>query len=81
MPEVHDDFKQNLNSYFADINPNDLNTIVSFFKPEILKKNDIFLKSGKKSTKLSFIKSGLLRIFSETEKKEITNGFQLPDIL
>ncbi len=63
MIEIHDDFKQCLNSYFADIDPNDLNTIVSFFKPEILKKNDIFLKAGKKSTKLSFIKSGLLRIF------------------
>lgn len=78
MIEIHDDFKQCLNSYFADIDPNDLNTIVSFFKPEILKKNDILLKAGKKSTKLSFIKSGLLRIFSETEKKEITQWISTP---
>lgn len=72
MTKINTDFEQSLTSYFPNIDPDDLKTIVSFFKPEILKKNDFFLKSGKKSTKLSFIKSGLLRIFCETEKKEIT---------
>lgn len=76
--EMHDDFKQSLTSYFADIDPDDLKTIISFFKPELLKKNDFLLQSGKKSTKLSFIKSGLLRIFSETEKKEITQWISTP---
>lgn len=66
------DLEQNLTSYFTDIEANDLKTIVSFFKPEIIKKNDFFLKGGKSSTKLSFIQSGFLRIFCETEKKEIT---------
>lgn len=78
MIEIHDDFKQVLNSYFTDIDADDLKTIVSFFQPEILKKNDIFLQAGKKSTKLSFIKSGLLRVFSETEKKEITQWISTP---
>jgi CRP-like cAMP-binding protein len=66
------DLEQNLTSYFTDIEADDLKTIVSFFKPEIIKKNDFFLKGGKSSTKLSFIQSGFLRIFCETEKKEIT---------
>ncbi|WP_313092145.1 Crp/Fnr family transcriptional regulator [Chryseobacterium flavum] len=64
--------ESSLTSYFTNITPDDLKTILSFFKPEILKKNEFFLKPGKKSTKLSFIRSGFLRIFSETEKKEIT---------
>jgi hypothetical protein len=38
MTEIHDDFKQCLNSYFADIDPNDLNTIVSFLSPKFLKR-------------------------------------------
>ncbi|WP_251040500.1 Crp/Fnr family transcriptional regulator [Chryseobacterium sp. ISL-6] len=66
------DLEQNLTSYFKDIEADDLKTIVSFFKPELIKKNEFFLEAGKKSTKLSFIRSGFLRIFCETEKKEIT---------
>lgn len=72
MSPTTTDLEQNLSSYFTDIGANDLKTIVSFFKPEIIKKNDFFLKGGKSSTKLSFIQSGFLRIFCETEKKEIT---------
>ncbi|BAP30601.1 cyclic nucleotide-binding domain protein [Chryseobacterium sp. StRB126] len=72
MIKINTDFEQSLTSHFTNIDPDDLKIIASFFKPEIIKKNDFFLKSGKKSTKLSFIKSGLLRIFCETEKKEIT---------
>jgi CRP-like cAMP-binding protein len=78
MTQIQADFEQSLSSYFTNIDPDNLKTIVSFFKPEILKKNDIFLQSGKKSTKLSFIKSGLLRIFCETEKKEITQWISTP---
>lgn len=61
-----------LKSYFENIDNNDLKTIVSFFKPEIIRKGDFFLQAGKKSTKLSFIQSGFFRIFIETEKKEVT---------
>ncbi|MGE8528619.1 Crp/Fnr family transcriptional regulator [Chryseobacterium rhizosphaerae] len=72
MSNIHIDLEHSLTSYFTNIDADDLKTIVSFFKPEVLKKNDFFLKAGKKSTKLSFIRSGFLRIFCETEKKEIT---------
>jgi len=72
MNPISNDLERSLTSYFTNIEAEDLKTIVSFFKPEVVKKNDFFLKAGKKSTKLSFIQSGFLRIFCETEKKEIT---------
>ncbi|ASK32436.1 cyclic nucleotide-binding protein [Chryseobacterium sp. T16E-39] len=79
------DLERSLTSHFSHIEADDLKTIVSFFKPEMVKKNDFFLKSGKISTKLSFIQSGFLRIFCETEKKEITQwistkGFFVTDL-
>ncbi|MDV7698330.1 Crp/Fnr family transcriptional regulator [Chryseobacterium soli] len=66
------DLEYSLQSYFENIEDHDLKTIVSFFKPETVRKNDFFLRAGKSSTKLSFIQSGFLRIFTETEKKEVT---------
>src|SRR5690606_21726486 len=60
-------------------------TIVSFFKPETLEKGDYFLKRGKNCDKLSFIQSGFLRIFVETEKRDVTqwissNGYFATDL-
>ena len=63
MSTTTTDLEHNLTSYFTDIEVDDLKTIVSFFKPETIKKNEFFLEGGKKSTKLSFIQSGFLRIF------------------
>jgi CRP-like cAMP-binding protein len=37
-----------------------------------IKKGEYFLKTGKQSDKLSFVQSGLLRVFATTEEKEIT---------
>lgn len=61
-----------INSYFGIVKPDELAKIVTLFKPTTIKKGDYFLKSGKACDKLSFIQSGLLRIFTTTEDKEIT---------
>jgi CRP-like cAMP-binding protein len=61
-----------IQSYFGIIDSKDLNTIVSFFKLTTIKKGDFLLRSGKKCDKLSFVQSGLLRMFISTEEKEIT---------
>ena len=61
-----------IKSYFGIANQNDLKTIVSLFKSTTIKKGDYFLKSGKICEKLSFIQSGLLRIYIKTEDKEVT---------
>lgn len=60
-----------LQTYF-DFDQNDLVTVASFFKPEILKKGDYYLKTGKPCNKLSFIRSGMIRVFAELEDREVT---------
>lgn len=79
------EFKDSLKSGFGIIDEEDLNTIISLFSPETIKKGDYMLKSGKNCNKMSFIKSGFLRIFVETEKKDVTQwistkGYFITDI-
>ena len=64
--------EQHINSYFGIAQPGDLKTIVTLFKPETIKKGDYFLKTGNPCHKLSFIQSGLMRIFDATADKEVT---------
>lgn len=66
------ELEHSIQSYFGELQPGDMETIVSLFKPETIKKGDYFLQSGKQCEKLSFVQSGYLRVFVETEKKEIT---------
>lgn len=61
-----------ISSYFGVAQPGDLNAISQFFHRETLKKGDYFLETGKSSNKLSFILSGMLRIYLQTEDKEVT---------
>ncbi|MDX2191337.1 MAG: Crp/Fnr family transcriptional regulator [Bacteroidota bacterium] len=61
-----------INSYFGIVNTDDLNTISSFFKLHKLEKGDFLLKTNNRCDKLSFIQSGLLRIFVNNDEKEIT---------
>lgn len=61
-----------IKSYFGIIDSEELSAITSLFNLETMKKGDYFLKTNKKCERLSFIQSGFLRIFIETETKEIT---------
>ncbi len=61
-----------IKSYFGVLDPVELNTISSFFKPSTLKKGTFYLKTGQQSEELSFILSGLMRIYVDLETKEIT---------
>lgn len=65
------ELEQYISSYFG-VHQKDLQTLSLLFKHEILAKGDYFLKTGKCCDKLSFIKSGLLRIYVNTEEKEVT---------
>ncbi|MCE7072792.1 Crp/Fnr family transcriptional regulator [Dyadobacter sp. CY327] len=60
-----------LQSYF-EFEPSDLTTVASFFKPEFVKKGDYYLKTGKSCDKLSFLQSGLLRVYVDLEDREVT---------
>ena len=66
------EIEQNIKSYFGVVAIDDLETIVSLFTPTTLKKGEFLLKSGKLCDKLSFVKSGLLRMFVINEDKEVT---------
>ncbi|MCF0069984.1 Crp/Fnr family transcriptional regulator [Dyadobacter sp. CY261] len=65
------DLEQYLQTYF-DFDQGDLVKVASFFKPEIVKKGEYYLKTGKLCQKLSFIQSGMLRIYVDLEDREVT---------
>lgn len=66
------ELEQNIKSYFGVIKQEELEIISSLFHLTTIKKGDYFLKKGKLCNKLSFIQSGLLRVFTVTEDKEVT---------
>ena len=61
-----------LKSYFGITNKEELTRIAQLFKPQKLKKGDFYLKIGSPCNKLSFISTGLLRMFVSTKEKEVT---------
>lgn len=66
------ELEKSIQSYFGFIQQDHLQQITSLFHLGSLKKGDYFLKTGKPCDKLSFIKSGLLRIYTDIEDKEVT---------
>ncbi len=60
-----------IQSYFG-IHQDDLAQVGAMFKPQSLKKGDYFLKTGRTCEKLSFVQSGLLRVYVQTPDKEVT---------
>lgn len=73
MPEL----EYYLKSYFY-ISDEDLSVIGQLFEREECAKGDFFVKKGHYCHKLSFIKSGLVRIYDENERKEITQWIATP---
>ena len=66
------ELEQYIQSYFGVVQAADLKRIGSFFKPSIIKKGDFFLRANRPCNHFSFIQSGLLRLFTEIDGKEIT---------
>lgn len=65
------ELEQYIQSFFG-VERDDLQKIASMFKKEDMNKGDFFLKTGRHCDKLSFISSGLLRIYAEAGDKEVT---------
>lgn len=61
-----------IQTYFAIDGEEQLRTIGRLFHPEKIRKGDFFLHTGGRCDKLSFIRSGMLRIFVNTDEKEVT---------
>lgn len=66
------ELEQYINSYFGVVDAEEIATIGSLFQSTSIKKGDYFLKTGSYCNQLSFIQSGMLRIFVSAEDKEIT---------
>ncbi|MDX2360177.1 MAG: Crp/Fnr family transcriptional regulator [Crocinitomicaceae bacterium] len=52
--------------------------IAALFQEERIKRNDFHTSIGTRHGKLSLVKSGFLRIFKQTDKKEITQWISSP---
>lgn len=63
--------EQYIKSYFG-ILPEDLNTVVALFQSEKVEKGSYILKTGRHCDKLSFVQSGLMRVFVDTGEKDVT---------
>jgi CRP/FNR family transcriptional regulator, anaerobic regulatory protein len=61
-----------IKSYFGIIDQDELNKIASLFVKTDLAKGEFLLKSGDYCDVLGFVQSGFLRMYAETEEKEIT---------
>ena len=66
-----------LNSYLG-IPKNDMEAVQSLFKERELQKGEFFCKSEQYCDKLSFIKSGYVRLFAQKGSKEITQWISGP---
>lgn len=75
MPQL---LKQTIQSAIS-LSTDDMEFMVSLFKPLTLKKEEYFLAVGKKCNHVAFIQSGMLRVFYPTDKgEETTCYFALP---
>lgn len=65
------DFSLHIHSYF-DVNQSQSEQLSSLFKEEKIHRNDFHTQLGSRHGKLSFLRSGFIRIYKQTEKKEVT---------
>lgn len=66
------ELEQYIQSSFGILEKNDLANISELFEYSKLKKGDFLLESGYKCNNLSFVQSGLLRMFALVDGNEIT---------
>lgn len=65
------ELQQYIKSYFG-ITKQDMGKITSLFKETELKKGDYFTKTGQYCQKMSFVRSGFIRVFANHKDKEVT---------
>jgi CRP-like cAMP-binding protein len=80
MPEL----KAYLKNYFY-VEQNDLDLLAGLFVEESLEKGQFFVKAGHYADKLSFVRSGIIRIYQSHGNKEVTQwisteGYFLADL-
>lgn len=66
-----------IKSYFA-VNNQELEIIRNLFKLQKLNKGEYYLKTGGRSNRLGFIRSGVMREYVSLEQKEVTKWISTP---
>lgn len=82
------DNMNNLNDFlkvYLNLKDEETESIIGLFTEETLNRNDYFLHKDKVCKKLSFIKNGILRIYSLVDGKEVTqwiatDGYFISDL-
>jgi CRP-like cAMP-binding protein len=67
------------------ITPEDCQRVSGLFKPEVLEKGGYYLRTGKYCNKMSFIESGILRVYVNLPDREVTQwvgtaGYFMTDV-
>lgn len=57
---------------YMNVADGDMQSLVAYFHPTELRKGEFFFKQGRVCDKLSFHRSGLVRVFAEHGEKEVT---------
>jgi CRP/FNR family transcriptional regulator, anaerobic regulatory protein len=65
------EFELYLESHLG-VSPGDVGKVSALFKEETLEQGDFFTRAGRNAEKLSFIQSGLIRIYGTIKDKDIT---------
>lgn len=73
MSDLHFYLKQ-----FFQVHENDLEKVASFFVAESFPKGEFLVKQGHYCERLSFVHSGLIRIYADGPKTEITQWISTP---
>ena len=68
---------QSISAYF-DTELDRSNDIADLFTEEKLSRNEFHTEIGSRFGKLSFVKSGFLRIYRQADKKEVTQWISSP---
>ncbi len=66
-----DELEHYIVSYFG-VSTTNLNQLLPFFEKQQLSKGSFYTEQGSYCDSLSFVKSGFLRIYADTERKEVT---------
>ncbi len=65
-------FNEIIEENFGELSEQEQDKLLSYFHEEKLNKHDFFTQTGKYCNRLSLIKSGILRIYTLSDGKEIT---------
>lgn len=74
-------FNKTIQEHFGQLTKQELTIIHSYFHDQRLRKNEFFTKSDKICDNLSIIKSGILRVYTLSDGKEITQWISTENFL